>query len=113
MTCESAAGFGADQRDKTLKRRVPRGSRARADTHSPLLSTASTVPSVPFLTATPPQPPGPAPSPHSFRRNISRSPRAIARAPRSVCTTWSGPSSPAARSRSRAKVFNYATSARV
>ena len=34
LRCESAAGSGADQRDKTLKGRVPRGSRARADTQS-------------------------------------------------------------------------------
>ena len=32
LECESAAGFGADQHDKALKRRVPSGSRDRADT---------------------------------------------------------------------------------
>ena len=31
LECESAAGFGADQHDKALKRRVPSGSRDRAD----------------------------------------------------------------------------------
>ncbi len=31
--CESAVGFGADQRDRTLKRLIPPGSRARTDTH--------------------------------------------------------------------------------
>jgi len=31
--CESAVGFGADQRDKTRKRLAPPGSRARTDTH--------------------------------------------------------------------------------
>ena len=32
--CESAAGFDADQHDKALKRRVPSGSRDRADIQS-------------------------------------------------------------------------------
>ena len=34
LCCESAVGFGADQRDKILKGPVTPGSRARADSHA-------------------------------------------------------------------------------
>jgi len=42
--CESAVGFGADQRDKTLKRLASPGSRARTDTQPPMVRTAGRQP---------------------------------------------------------------------
>ena len=37
MNCESAVGFSADQRDRTLKRQDLPGSRARTDIHDEVL----------------------------------------------------------------------------
>jgi hypothetical protein len=40
LLCKSAAGFGADQRDKTLRRQISPGSCSRSDTH-PVRSVAA------------------------------------------------------------------------
>ena len=60
--CESAAGFGADQHDKALKRRGPSGSRDRADIQ-PVFMPVRITGDMPPLGHSVPALPGPGQSP--------------------------------------------------